>query len=152
MYTIDHWLINCKKIGLWLTDLAHNQIMQENVDAAERGAVAGVQSSLNQICDLVKFLLVIALSEVQYFGYLVIISLSSTILTGVLYSVYAVKEKHRVEYDQVPISEAGPFRKSMIQIVRNNDSVAVNSNNTDANNNNNEDNDSYDSFDEEPRK
>lgn len=126
--------------------------MQESVDEDERGTVAGVQSSLNQIFDLFKFVLVIALSDISYYGFLVIISVFATFLSGILYTVFALKEKSRLEYSQVPISEAGPFRKSMIQIVNKNNNDQID-NNPQPNTNANPDNNSiysWDSFDEEP--
>ena len=123
--------------------------MQENVDEDERGTVAGVQNSLNQIFDLFKFVLVIALSDISYYGFLVIISVFATFLSGILYTVFALKEKSRLEYSQVPISEAGPFRKSMIQIVNRNNNDQVD-NNPQPNNPDNNSFCSWDSFDEEP--
>lgn len=116
----------------------------------ERGTVAGAQNSLNQIFDLFKFVLVIALSDISYYGFLVIISVLATFLSGILYTVYAMKEKSRLEYCQVPISEAGPFRKSMIQIVNRNNDQVDNNNNTQLNNPDNNSLYSLDSFDEEP--
>ncbi len=85
------------------------------MDETERGAVAGVQTSLNQSCDLVKFVLVICLADVVYFGYLVLVSVGALCLSFVLYLAHAVRAS--AELQAVPISEAGPFRKSMITIV-----------------------------------
>lgn len=106
------------RFGLWLNDLSVNQIMQENVDECERGTVGGVQASLNKIFDLIKFGLVICLSDISYYGYLVIISVVMTSSSLVLFSVYVIKERVELKNNQVPLSEAGPFRKSMIVMVK----------------------------------
>lgn len=124
------------RFGLWLNDLSTNQIMQEKVDSKERGSVGGVQSSLNQLFDLIKFTLVILFSDISYFGTLVIVSCLCSLLSTIMYGVYALHEKMKTRYNQVPLSEVGPFRKSMIQIV-----------NRDINND--ADIDSFDSFNEE---
>ena len=85
--------------------------MQENVDECERGTVGGVQASLNKIFDLIKFGLVICLSDISYYGYLVIISVVMTSSSLVLFSVYVIKERVELKNNQVPLSEAGPFRR-----------------------------------------
>ena len=36
----------------------------------------------------------------------------------VLFSVYVIKERVELKNNQVPLSEAGPFRKSMIVMVK----------------------------------
>lgn len=91
--------------------------MQENIDEKERGVVGAVQSSLNQIFDLIKFTLVILFSDTYYYGFLVILSVAATFVSLCLYSTYAFKVEFKKKYNQVPLSEAGPFRKSMIMIV-----------------------------------
>jgi len=65
--------------------------------------------------DLIKFFLVISLPNVIYFGYLVIISTSALFISFLLYTVYAIRAK--ITEPEVPISEIGPFRKSMITVV-----------------------------------
>ena len=91
--------------------------MQENIDEKERGVVGGVQNSLNQIFDLIKFTLVILFSDTSFYGFLVILSVTATFISLCLYSVYAFKVEFKKKYNQVPLSEAGPFRKSMIVVV-----------------------------------
>ena len=123
-----------------------NQIIQENVDEKERGVVGGVQQSINKIFDLLKFTSVMFLSDVNQYGYLVMISVGAVFISFIFYSVYAIKQIIS-KYSQVPTNDSGPFRKSMIQM------KVINSNDPNSNNNNNnsqeqnDDND-YDSFDE----
>lgn len=121
--------------GLWLTDLATNQTMQESVNENERGVVGGVQNSINQLMDLIKFTLVIVLPDVSYYGYLVIGSVSATFLSFILYLIYSIHEKIESGSNRAPLSETGPFRKSMITVIRKDQ--------------NEFDEDSFDSFNEE---
>ena len=45
------------RFGLWVSDLAVTQIFQENVARDKRGVVGGVQGSINDSMNLVKFCL-----------------------------------------------------------------------------------------------
>ncbi len=108
------------------------------MDEKDRGVVGGVQQSINQIFDLLKFTSVIFLSDVNQYGYLVMISVGAVFISFCFYLVYAIKQIIN-KYSQVPTNDSGPFRKSMIQ-------MKVISNNNDIQEQN-DDNDS-DSFDE----
>ena len=68
-------------LGLWIADLTVNQILQQDVESDRRGAVNGVQESLNNALDLLKCILVILLPGQGQFGILVILSFLS-ISTG----------------------------------------------------------------------
>lgn len=57
-------------LGLWSFGLAV-QLLQENIPEAERGAVNGVQCSVNYLMDLIHFILVILALRPQQFGVLV---------------------------------------------------------------------------------
>ena len=57
-----------------MPDLVVCQLQQENVPEAERGVVNGVQNSLNNLMDMLKFTLVILLPDIETFGYLVMLS------------------------------------------------------------------------------
>eukprot|EP00095_Tigriopus_kingsejongensis_P004721 snap_masked-scaffold931_size79642-processed-gene-0.3 protein:Tk04721 transcript:snap_masked-scaffold931_size79642-processed-gene-0.3-mRNA-1 annotation:"putative ferroportin" len=56
------------RFGLWLADLAVTQILQERISANRRGALNGVQGSLNYLMDTFKFILVILLPAEESFG------------------------------------------------------------------------------------
>lgn len=60
--------------GLWLTDITITQIMQERIIESKRGAINGVQDSLNQSFDMLKSVLVIIFPFSQQFGGLVLLS------------------------------------------------------------------------------
>lgn len=57
-----------------MADLSVTQIIQESVEETRRGVINGVQTSLNQFVDLIKFILIICLPSVNSFGYLIMVS------------------------------------------------------------------------------
>lgn len=79
--------------GLWITDLTVTQVILENVVESERGVVNGVQSSLNQLMNMLKFALVVALPQLELFGILVLISFTAVSTGGAFYVSYAKKVK-----------------------------------------------------------
>ncbi|MBZ3884572.1 Solute carrier family 40 member 1 [Sciurus carolinensis] len=81
------------RIGLWSFDLTVTQLLQENIPEAERGAVNGVQCSLNYLMDLIHFILVMLAPRPQQFGMLVFISMLFVTTGHVLYFFYARKCK-----------------------------------------------------------
>ncbi|XP_008565257.1 PREDICTED: solute carrier family 40 member 1-like [Galeopterus variegatus] len=81
------------RIGLWSFDLTVTQLLQENVPEAERGAVNGVQCSLNYFMDLIHFILVMLAPRPQQFGLLVFISMLFVTTGHALYFFYARKCK-----------------------------------------------------------
>jgi hypothetical protein len=60
--------------ALWIADLSVTQSIQETVDASLRGEINGVQSSLNNLMEVLKFGLVAVLPEPATFGYLILTS------------------------------------------------------------------------------
>ncbi|XP_056425942.1 solute carrier family 40 protein member 1-like isoform X2 [Hyla sarda] len=62
------------KIGLWSFDLTVTQLIQENVIESERGIINGVQNSMNNLFDLMHFIMVILGPNPEAFGLLVLIS------------------------------------------------------------------------------
>jgi len=79
------------RCGLWMADLTINQIMQESIAEHERGAINGVQNSLNQLMSMNKELLVILLPDERTFGVLIIVSVSIIALAFLSYCGYARK-------------------------------------------------------------
>jgi len=61
-------------IGLWIADLSVIQIFQEEIPADKRGILNGVQGSLNQGMNLLKFIIVIILPNPNTFAYLICLS------------------------------------------------------------------------------
>ena len=79
------------RIGLWGFDLVITQLIQESVAETERGIFNGVQSSLNNLMDLLSFVFVLALPSPSQFGFLVLIS-AVFVTTGYsLFFLYAYK-------------------------------------------------------------
>lgn len=54
----------------------------------KRGLIGGVQNSLNTVFDLIKFAVVIFLSDVSQYGYLVIMSILAVFTAFLLYNTY----------------------------------------------------------------
>ncbi|XP_069317349.1 ferroportin-like isoform X2 [Eulemur rufifrons] len=81
------------RIGLWSFDLTVTQLLQENIPEVERGAVNGVQCSLNYLMDLIHFVLVMLAPWPQQFGMLVLISIPFVTTGHMLYFFYARKCK-----------------------------------------------------------
>ncbi|XP_052576359.1 solute carrier family 40 protein member 1-like [Peromyscus californicus insignis] len=81
------------RIGLWSFDLTVTQLLQENIPEAERGAVNGVQCSLNYLMDLIHFVLVMLAPRPQQFGMLVFLSMLFVTTGHMLYFFYARKNK-----------------------------------------------------------
>jgi iron-regulated transporter 1 len=112
------------RFGLWLTDLTINQIIQESVNENDRGVIGGVQSSLNRIFDLIKYVCVVFLSDIKQYGYLVIISASAIFAAICLYMIYVVLFLTRNKYSQVSTRNSdeeenkSTIRKSMIVIYK----------------------------------
>ena len=74
-----------------MTDLVISQIQQENVPERERGIVNGVQNSLNNFMDMLKFILVIFLPRLETFGYLIMLSFVFILIAGLFYDYHCFK-------------------------------------------------------------
>ncbi|XP_041367653.1 solute carrier family 40 member 1-like isoform X2 [Gigantopelta aegis] len=81
------------RFGLWLADLAITQVFLENVIESERGVVNGVQSSLNQLMDMLKFAMVVAIPVAHLFGFLILVSFAFVICGALFYASYSRKAR-----------------------------------------------------------
>ncbi|WAR28210.1 S40A1-like protein [Mya arenaria] len=81
------------RVGLWMADLTITQLFLESVDVTERGIVAGFQNALNQLMEMLKYVVVILLPLPQVFGYLVFISYGFIALGWILFAVYVKKTR-----------------------------------------------------------
>ncbi|KAK4320472.1 hypothetical protein Pmani_008638 [Petrolisthes manimaculis] len=77
------------RFGLWVADLSVTQILQEGVEESQRGAINGVQSSLNQTLDLLRSILIIILPRRETFGILIILSFFFVAAALLMFIVYA---------------------------------------------------------------
>merc|ERR1712088_383012 len=77
------------RFGLWLADLSINQIQQEQVEEEHRGVIGGVQSALQQLFDMTKFLLVIFMPNPHMFGILILLSFIFVTLGAIFMTAYA---------------------------------------------------------------
>ena len=77
------------RLTLWGADLSVNQGLVEFVQAKERGQVNGVQGSLNQLIDLVRLAVVIALPLPSQFGFLVFCTFFCILAASIIYAIGA---------------------------------------------------------------
>ncbi|XP_071158670.1 ferroportin-like [Mytilus edulis] len=76
------------RFGVWTADLVITQLFLESVDESERGLVNGFQSSLNKLMDMLKFVMVMFISDPAKFGYPAIVSYCFICSAWLLYAVY----------------------------------------------------------------
>ncbi|ODM98129.1 Solute carrier family 40 member 1 [Orchesella cincta] len=81
------------RFGLWVTDLSISQLLQDSVEESKRGVINGVQNSINQSMDLIKFVFVIFLPSPQTFGYLIILTWIFSILGCLLHCLYLFRSR-----------------------------------------------------------
>ncbi|KAL8577158.1 hypothetical protein ACOMHN_063417 [Nucella lapillus] len=80
------------RFGVWMADLAITQLFLERVVCTERGIVNGVQSSVNQLMNLLKFALVVALPDMETFGFHILITFCFIATANLLYFLYMRRE------------------------------------------------------------
>lgn len=85
-----------------MADLTITQLFLENVKESERGIVNGVQTSLNQLMDMLKFIMVIIAPQPEVFGLLVIISFGFILLGWLFYAKYSHQARgHLFHFDKI---------------------------------------------------
>lgn len=90
------------RVGLWMVDLVVTQLLQENVLEKERGIVNGVQNSLNMLMDMLKFILVIFIPDIETFGYLIIISFIFICMAGCLFAYHSWRVRgHLFHFEKI---------------------------------------------------
>ncbi|XP_014778449.1 solute carrier family 40 protein member 1 isoform X2 [Octopus bimaculoides] len=90
------------RFGLWSADLTVTQLFMENVEESERGVVNGVQNSLNMLMEILKFLLVIFISETSDFYILIIISYMFICFGGISFARYSLRARgHLFHFEKV---------------------------------------------------
>lgn len=85
-------VVGCR-VGLWIFDLAVQQLVQEKVVEEERGVVSGVMNAMISIMDMLHYVLVIAAPRPEHFTALTAISFSMIFLGWLLYSIYVRKAR-----------------------------------------------------------
>ncbi|XP_053639313.1 ferroportin isoform X2 [Cherax quadricarinatus] len=79
------------RFGLWVVDLTVTQILQEGVEEDHRGAINGVQYSLNQSLNLLRAILIIILPKRETFGFLILLSFLFVSSAWVIFASYACR-------------------------------------------------------------
>ena len=83
--------VTLARFGLWMFDLAVQQLVQETVIEEERGVVGGVMNAMNSIMDMLHYVLVIAAPRPEHFSILTLISVGMVTLGLILYAAYVRK-------------------------------------------------------------
>jgi hypothetical protein len=97
--------VTAARFGLHLFDLCIIQLFQEGVIETKRGIFSGVESSLCNTMDMIKFGLVILLPSPQlHFGYLVIISFTSVFLGWCIFVVF-IRQSYKIQKVSTRIEE-----------------------------------------------
>jgi len=81
------------RFGLWMADLSVVQIFQERIPEHQRGVLNGVQGSLNQTMNLIKFLIVIILPNSDTFAYLILASWLFVFMGWMFFVAYAWRNR-----------------------------------------------------------
>ena len=76
-------------VGLWIADLTVNQLQQERVPEAIRGRIGGMQHSLNQFFDMLRYILIVVLPQMPQFGYHVCLSVLSVFCASLIYTLWS---------------------------------------------------------------
>lgn len=85
-------VVGCRT-GLWIFDLAVQQLVQEKVAEEERGVVGGVMNAMISVMDMLHYVLVIAAPRPEQFNILTAISFSMVCVGWLLYSIYVRKSR-----------------------------------------------------------
>lgn len=85
-------IVACRT-GLWLFDLAVQQLIQEKVVEEERGVVSGVINAMIAMMDMLHYILVIAAPRPEHFRVLTAISFFMVFVGWLLYSIYVRKSR-----------------------------------------------------------
>jgi len=105
--------ITAARFGLWIVDLSVTQILQERVEESRRGAVNGVQDSLNNSLDLLKCVLVICLPKPQHFGILIFLSFASISAGWAFYTTYFCNNRGKqIDFDNRDCEPPKPIIKT----------------------------------------
>ena len=92
LYLLLTGIVACR-IGLWIFDLAVQQLVQEKVIEEERGVVSGVMNAMNSVMDMMHYVLVIIAPHPENFNILTLISFSMVVLGWLLYCIYVRKAR-----------------------------------------------------------
>ena len=87
--------IKNKLVGLWLTDLAITQIMQESVVEEKRGTIFGVENALCQFFSVSKDIIAILLPDSKTFGLLVFVSVGAVAAAFLLFLCHLLSFKKK---------------------------------------------------------
>ena len=101
--------------GLWMADLTITQMFLENVEESQRGIVNGVQTSLNQLMDILKNIMVVVAPHPEVFGILILISFGFIIIAWMFYAKYSYSVRgHLFHFDKIRKCDCGDARNNNV--------------------------------------
>ncbi len=83
--------ITAARFGLWIADLGVNQLIQTKTTSPP--LISSVQTSVNILMELFKFIIVLLIPEVNHFYILILISYGSVLLGTILFCLYVFKSR-----------------------------------------------------------
>lgn len=92
---VAYTMIGClvmSRLGLYVFDLAAGQLLQEQVDDKDMGAVNGVQGSLQQVAQLMVYALGMAFGAPSQFPWLMVASWTAVTGAALMYCVWASRQ------------------------------------------------------------
>ena len=115
------------RFGLWIFDLAVQQLVQETVAEDTRGVVGGVMNAMNSIMDMMHYVLVIAAPRPEHFGILTLISVAMVSLGALFYALYLRRVRghffHCRQYYQKCRGQNGHAMSRELQLVQSEDNI-----------------------------
>ena len=98
-----------------MADLTITQLFLEHVEESQRGIVNGVQTSLNQLMNMLKFVMVIVAPQPEVFGLLIIISFAFILLGWMFYAKYSHQTRgHLFHFDKIRKCECVDSRNNNV--------------------------------------
>jgi hypothetical protein len=83
--------ITAARFGLWIADMGVNQLIQTETESPP--LISSVQTSVNILMELFKFIIVLFIPEVNQFYILILISYGSVLLATILFCLYVFKSR-----------------------------------------------------------
>lgn len=94
--------LTAARFGLWIADLTVTQLFLQSILETERGLVSGIQGSLNQLMDSLRFIMVILAPYPEEHGLLVFISFTFICIGWGLYAKYSHSSRgHLFHFEKI---------------------------------------------------
>ena len=83
--------ITAARFGLWIADMGINQLIQ--TETISPPIISSVQTSVNTMMELIKFIIVLFIPQVKQFYLLILISYFAVLLATIMFILYSLKSR-----------------------------------------------------------